>query len=944
MDGRHPPHGTLPLHLIAGLRFLATGRPVFVWGADALPCRAALPEAEKVIPAEPRQFVTGALLLCPDPDLAEQFLSGMDLHTALASGMIAAVWSLAELQMPQGAACTAHYLHRLVTGALLRDTQIGPGRVAMLHGADQAEAHDLHLWLLAAHPIPPLRPGFYEGGVYPAPPQLQPPPHAKWSLPRPDGRAAELAGRLLEVEQRTMHLRAKILQLEARLSDGGGSPSGGASFDVPRTRHPWPLAEAERPSVPISLYDRRPDDAVLDEARRGAAFMEQHGLLGQAPDFAGAVAALNETEQVLGLDADQPDVSIVIPVYGQLPYTLNCLDSLRRHVSRYTAEIIVLDDCSPDGVTAEFVPQVTNVRYHRQAVNGGFIQSCNTGGKLARGAHVLMLNSDTRVVAGWLDEILDSFALFPKAGLVGSKMLYPDGTLQEAGGILWRDGSAWNYGRDDDPNRPQYCFARQVDYISGCSIAMPTSLWREFGGFDPHYTPAYAEDADLCQRIAARGLEVWYQPRSRVVHYEGKTSGTSVGSGVKAYQVINLRKLFLRWRRRFEDHRRNADAPFFEKERRVRKRILFVDAVTPTPDQDAGSVQTVLGLRCSQAAGYKACFVPEDNWLFEPDYTARLQREGVECAYAPFELGFENYIRRYGWLFDAVVVYRVHVMEKCLPLLREYAPGAVALFHLADLHYLRMQRQAELEGDEGLAQMAAAMKERELETIRLSDCTITHSTVEAEILAEGVPDAPVTVWPLMMELVGTRVGYDARRDLCFLGGYRHPPNVDAMLWFVGEVLPLIHAVRPELRLVIAGANPTAEVLDLACDRVVVTGMVADLAEVFDSARIFVCPLRVGAGAKGKVMSAMAHGLPIVSTPVGVEGAGLTEGEHVLVAQEAATFARTVLRLYDDPALWRDMSEAGLALIRENFSLQMGVSKLEEALEKASRNRLGLLDA
>ena len=749
---------------------------------------------------------------------------------------------------------------------------------------------------------------------------------------------------MLDVEDRTLSLRGEILRLTQAIGDQGGGAQPSTWFDAPRTRHEWPLAEQDRPSASPSPYNSRPDDPVITEAKLGPEFFAAHGLDGQTPDFAAAVAAVNALARVMRIDNDKPDVSIIIPVYGQLSYTLTCIHSLLLHQSRYTAEIIVIDDCSPDGVTAEFMPQVANIRYHRQPKNGGFIRSCNTGGELAKGRYVLMLNNDTRVVKGWLDNILDSFNLFPRAGLVGSKMLYPDGVLQEGGGILWRDGSAWNYGRNDDPNRPQYCYARQVDYISGCSIVLPTVLWRELGGFDPHYTPAYAEDADLCQRVGARGLEVWFQPTSRVIHYEGKTSGTQTSGGVKAYQVVNLRKLYLRWRGKFKSHRRNAEAPFFEKERGVLKRMLFVDAVTPTPDQDAGSVQTVLGLRCAQRAGYKAHFVPEDNWLFDPKYTPRMQREGVECFYAPFDVGFENFIRRYGWLFDVVIVYRVSVMHKSLPLLRQYAPGAVALFHLADLHYLRLQRQAELEQNEVLAAFAQEMKEKEFNTILQSDCTITHSTVEAEIIAAEAPSAPVTVWPLMMEVAGTSVGFEERRDLCFLGGYRHPPNVDAILFFVSEVLPLIHAVRPELRLIVAGANPTLEIMELANDKIIVTGMVEDLADVFDASRVFVCPLRVGAGAKGKVISALAYGLPVVSTAIGVEGAGLLDGEHVLVADDPKAMAERILRIYDDPVLWRQLSMAGQSLVEDRLSLNMGVERLEEAIEKGHRKRLGLLGA
>jgi GT2 family glycosyltransferase len=940
--------------LLRCLASVVSGKTVEVWGGQPEECRAALAGATsiqkfKVLRTRKGSKSGADVVLCLDPKHVDQFLQLPELRSRLSQGgVVIAAWSGEPYPQPAPAVqYVAHYSCRALTGAIIGDVEFAQSRVVALRDGTAGWNPDLHLWLWSDRPLPTPRLGLYEAGIVaagsdaPAVSIVSTPDAATNRRQREDARAIALTRRLLAVEDRTIALRMDNYRLKARLSERD-APAQQGYFDVPRTRQDWALAEAPtRPPATLGLYERRPDDSVILEAQRGEAFMRIHDLLTEPPNFKGAVDALNLSERRIKIDADHPQVSIIIPVYGQLPYTLNCLDSLFGHTSRFSVEIIVLDDCSPDQITEEFVPQVKDVRYHRQPKNGGFISSCNKGGELARGDFVLLLNSDTRVVDGWLDEMIDSFRIFPKAGLVGSKMLYADGMLQEAGGILWRDGSAWNYGREDDPNRPQYCYARQVDYISGCSIALPMALWRSLGGFDSHYTPAYAEDADICQRVAALGLEVWYQPMSRVVHYEGKTSGTSTTGGAKAYQVINLKKLFLRHRSQFETHRRNAEAPFFEKERGVRKRILFIDAVTPTPNQDAGSAQTVMVLRCSRDSGYKTHFVPEDNWLYEPKYTPGLQREGVECFYAPFDVGLESYIRRYGWLFDIIFVFRVGIMHKCLPLLREFAPNALLIFHVADLHYLRMQRQAELTNDAAAMRLANDLKITELETIRLSDCTITHSTVEAEILAAELPDAPVTVWPLMVDLAGTNVPFEKRRDICFLGGYRHPPNVDAVFYFLREVLPLIWAVRPEIRFIIAGANPTLDLLDLASDRVIITGMIENLADVFDATRVFVCPLRVGAGAKGKVMSALSHGLPIVSTGIGIEGAGLTEGVHVLVADDPVAMAEAILRVYDDEDLWRALSLAGLDLLRENFSPEMGVRQFAEAVDKAYRHRLGL---
>jgi GT2 family glycosyltransferase len=752
-----------------------------------------------------------------------------------------------------------------------------------------------------------------------------------------------LINRLLEVEEQMIGLFADNNRLRDDLKQAAGNGGSGVSFDVPRTVHDWPLTDKSVSRDDLIAYDVRVDDAVIAEGRRGEAFFDRFFADQAAPDFAGAVEYLNSIDRKNQPVDASPDASIVIPVYGQLAYTLNCLESLFTHGSRCSYEIIIVDDVSPDD-SSRYLPLVKGIRYHLQPQNGGFINSCNTGAAIATGRHMVMLNNDTRVVEGWLDELLESFSLWPKAGLVGSKLFYADGSLQEAGGIIWRDGSSWNYGRNDDPNRPHYSHARQVDYISGCSIALPAALWRELNGFDRLFTPAYCEDADLALRVVAAGREIWFQPQSRIVHYEGKTSGTDTGAGTKAYQVINSKKLFLRWQERLSRRRRNADAPYFEREREVRKRILVVDITTPTPNQDAGSVQTFMALQCCLELGYKPFFVPVDNWLFQPGYTTDLQRIGVECAYAPYELDFGLYMARYGWLFDAVLVYRPSVMERCISTIREAAPQAALLFHVADLHYLRMERTAALNDDDDLRAAAAAMKEREQAMVNAADCTITHSDAEAEILREMSGRDNIVTWPLMFEYFGTRVPFERRRDVCFLGGYGHPPNVDAVFYFVKEIFPLLRKAEPGIRFLIAGSRAPEEIRALACEDIEVLGMVEDLRELFDRARVFVCPLRAGAGVKGKVASSMSYGLPVVSTDIGVEGAGLDHETHVLVANGADEFAEATLRLYRDENLWNRLSREGQNFVKDNLSIGRGTGVLADALKTAQAHRLGLNQA
>ena len=708
------------------------------------------------------------------------------------------------------------------------------------------------------------------------------------------------------------------------------APPGARAFD-------WPVAH--RPDTPdevLGLYDRRADDAAPREAERGRAFLERFGLLSDQPRFEEAVAYINaKPRTALAPDsAAKPLVSVIVPIYGQLAYTLNCLDSLLDHAARASFEILIGDDVSPDR-SRELLPLIDGVTVVQHAENGGFIVNCNATAAQARGDYFLFLNNDTRVVAGWLDELVDSFANFPKAGLVGSKLFYPDGVLQESGGIIWRDGSAWNYGRDQDPNRPEFCYARQVDYISGASIVVPRDLWNSLGGFDDHYRPAYCEDADLALRIRSIDREVWLQPLSRVIHYEGRTSGTDLTKGVKAYQTINMEKLFARWEPALAAHRPNAELPLLEKDRNVSKRALVIDVGTPTPDQDAGSVVTIATIKIYQDLGYKVTFLPRDNFLFDPNYTAALQRMGVECIYAPYDVDFAAFMARQGPTFDVIQVFRIEVAEKCLPDLRRYAPSAPVVFHNVDLHYLRMSRQAELSNDSALKLAADQMKVRELDLLKRVDCTIVTSPVEEEILRREDPDANIIVFPYMIDVVGTSVGFAPRRDLMFLGGYRHTPNIDAAEWFVAEIWPKLAHRMPEANLLIAGASPTESIKALASDRIDVTGMIPDLGPIFDQTRVFVAPIRYGAGIKGKVATAMAYGVPVVATSCAAEGMFLENERDLLIVDDPDAFAEHVFTLYTDPDVWSKFSRNGQDFVTEHNSMIKGRNTILRAIAMAS---------
>lgn len=630
--------------------------------------------------------------------------------------------------------------------------------------------------------------------------------------------------------------------------------------------------------------------------------------------------------------ASSPDVSIIIPAYNQISYTLACIESVFASNPHASFEILVGDDQSTDGTQAAANVPIEHVRWVRHETNQGFVGNCNLTAEQARGRHVLMLNNDTLVLPDWLDTLVETLDGGPKVGLVGSKLIYPDGRLQEAGGIFWQDGSAWNLGRFDHPRRPEFSYARDVDYISGASIALPRALWDKLGGFDDIFRPAYAEDADLAFRVRAEGLRTVFQPRSMLIHFEGVSSGTDLASGAKAYQVKNLEQLRDRWSDVLAAHRPNGQQPEREKERGVTKRVLFIDMTTPEPQHDAGSLVAVETMRALQALGYKVTFVPVDNFLWTKAYSAPLQAMGVETIYHPFYSRFEPFITARGAEFDLVIVHRFAAAERVMGALRTHAPQAKIAFMPADLHFLREHREAEL-SDDALAQDSAAQtKLRELAIIRAADAVLPHSDTEIALLDEEAPETPAFKLPLIYDPEPIAAGFHRREGIGFLGGFGHPPNVDAVDWFLSDVWPEVRAQKPDARFVLAGSKmpDRFKALD-GKNGVKVLGFVETVDIFFSEVRASVAPLRYGAGAKGKVAASLALGTPCITTPIGAEGMGLTPGVDVLVSEDAKGFVRHILAMLDDEKRWNDVRQAGVEFARRETSREVVRARLSDML-------------
>jgi GT2 family glycosyltransferase len=636
---------------------------------------------------------------------------------------------------------------------------------------------------------------------------------------------------------------------------------------------------------------------------------------------------------------DQPLVSIIIPVFNQWQHTFDCMDSILKNTNEVPYEVIVVNNGSSDE-TPLMLKEVKNIRIINNSTNIGFVDACNMGANACNGKYVLMLNNDTRVTKGWLKSMIELAEKDKLIGLVGAKLIYPDGKLQEAGGIVWNDpiNLAWNYGRYNDPNKWEYSYVKEVDYCSAACLLVKKELFERIGLFDRRFTPGYCEDVDLAFSIRKLGYKVMYQPKSEVVHFEGITGGVNISEGYKSYQVINQKKFYEKWKDTLEaEHFENGQNVFLARDRSKKKEvILVVDHYVPTYDKDAGSLRMFNILKILSELGHKVTFIGDNLMRLEP-YTQELQQEGVEVIYVPYVVSVKDYIHEFGRYFSVVILSRSHIAIKHIDMVKSSCPKARIIYDTVDLGFLRESRRAKIENNEKLLEEAERLKSTDLYLSRNSDLTLVVSQVEKSLLLKENPLLNVGIVSIIQRVAKPQKSFSERKGILFVGGFDHLPNIDAVIFFVKEIFPVIKQRLPDLTFCIAGSNPPDQVLALKSSHVIVTGYVRDLTPYVESSKVFVAPLRYGAGVKGKINHSMSHGLPVVTTSIGAEGIELTDGVDVLIADEPEEFAEKVVRLYTDENLWNKLSENSMKNIEKYFSYDVAKHKLRGLLE-GNRNK------
>ncbi|MBS0016475.1 MAG: glycosyltransferase [Arthrospira sp. SH-MAG29] len=625
---------------------------------------------------------------------------------------------------------------------------------------------------------------------------------------------------------------------------------------------------------------------------------------------------------------EQPEISIILILYNRAELTLSCLYSLIRNPFQ-SFELILIDNHSTDA-TPQLLQQIDGAKIVRNDRNLHYLLACNQASQIATGKYLLFLNNDAQILGNSIPAAIDTIESSEDIGAVGGKLILPDGTLQEAGSIIWQDGTCLGYGRGDSPNAPQYQFSRPVDYCSAAFFLTLRQLFLDLGGFDEDFRPAYYEETDYCVRLWKSGKKVIYNPNVTVIHYEFGSSSNSGHSPEAIALMETNQKILAKKHAEWFPNQYPADLKnlTLARTRSTNKRILYIDDRIPHPWLGSGYTRSHQILTTAINLGYDITLYPTDL----------RKTEDWKTTYLDIPRTVEV-LANYGWVmlsdllverpqnYDIIFISRPHnlskfntiISEENIKLTAKIIYDAEAIFCLRDIQ--KRQHLGEILTDEQIKTEC----DREIKLAQTAHHIIAVSPQEQQkfidygysnvsILSHSIPATP------------TPNDFGDRQDILFVGAIHEidSPNADSVLWLCREIFPKIqNQLNQPIQLLIAGnwSIPEFEqqLKQLANPNIKILGKVENLTALYNQTRIFVAPTRFAAGIPHKVHEAAAYGLPIITTSLIASQLGWQDEKDLLVADTTEAFIEQILRLYQDVKLWQTVKDNAMQKIEVECS-------------------------
>ncbi len=646
--------------------------------------------------------------------------------------------------------------------------------------------------------------------------------------------------------------------------------------------------------------------------------------------------------------APNPQISLLIYIRYNHVHAYNCLLSIKKHIEpKFPIEVIIINDGdSSDKKLARFLTQVSGVQIVTPEITKtsqtnqtslGYLKAFNLAAASAQGKFLYFLDQDCQLSDRTLPNLLEivdrgnnSPSNSGRIGIVGSKLTFENSELHNAGGAIWQDGSVWQYGYREFRGEPEYSYVRAIDFCPAIASLVEAKFFQAVHGFSEDYDfPLYAE-ADFGLAAQAKGYQVIYQPKSEVIYrqdpkpkkpnrsesYHENPSENVSGNP----NALDIKKLGRKWRDRLQSEylvNRPENREAAPRRLLPRPTILIVDTLVPAYDKESGSYRLFNIIKILQQLGYHIIFLPDYGHEQEP-YTSEFESMGIEVLYFTHnQSDWQERLERRLGIIDLAWVCRPELCAKYFPILQK-RPAIKSLYDTIDLHFLRLKRQWELSSHKSPQQEKEwqEMQVMEVKAAQAADLTIVVTDVEKRMLEE-LNVNNVRVVPNIHQIYDRPVPkFSDRANILFIGGFYHQPNIDAVIWLCQEIMPFIWAKQPEIHLMLLGSNPSPKVKALRSDRISVPGYIKDVEPYFLNHRVFVAPLRYGAGMKGKIGHSLSYGLPTVTTSIGAEGMGLSSGFDAMIADRAETFAECVLQLYTDETLWSHISHNAIEAVKQ----------------------------
>ncbi len=635
-----------------------------------------------------------------------------------------------------------------------------------------------------------------------------------------------------------------------------------------------------------------------------------------------------------------PDVSIILVLFNRAELTFACLRSIRETAGS-EIEVVIVDNASTDD-THRLLDCLDGPRIIRNAENRHFLMAVNQAAELARGKYLLLLNNDVQLLPGTLQTAIDTIQSGSDIGAVGARIVLLDGTLQEAGSIVWRNGSCLGYGRGDNPFSSAYMFRRDVDYCSGAFLLTPCAVWEQLGGFDEAFTPAYYEETDYCTRLHERGLRVVYEPQAVILHYEfASASSNAVAIELQAaHQKIFAKRHAQSLQNHFIP---SPDSILLARARRNGKRILLIDDRVPHPWLGSGFPRARTLLLALRDRGFFITLFPMD--LIDEDWSAvysDLPRE-IEVMNEMGPPLLEAFLRNRRDYYDVIIVSRPHNMNYVQSIVIAHPDWFEKTAIIYDAEALFAPRDVglrQLIGEHLNAEAIEKVYNDEISLASEADCVMAVSELDrAAFVSHGIED--VRILGHVLAGMPGKTPFGHRSGFLFVGAVHEEssPNGDSLIWFLSEVWPLIRTrLGDAATLTIGGINRSERVRQLGGNGVRIVGQLEDISTLYENARVFIAPTRFAAGIPHKVHEAAARGVPVVATPLLARQLQWRDGVELHVAEIAEEFAEKCVHLHQSEVEWNRTRERGLDAIRRDCSRDLFEEQLSEILNAAITKR------